>query len=502
VITGTIIGLAIYLAVCILIGWFSSRRIRTSTDFIVAGRRLPLWILWATTFATFWCAGVVMGAAEETYNGGIIDVIADPYGGGLCLILTGVFFIRAMRRMKCTTPSDYYEARYNKTAGFLCSLFQIACYIGGVGYLFVAFGQILRSFLGISLELGIIIGAAVVFVYVIVGGMFAIALTDFVQMMMIIVGLIVAFPLAIKAAGGWSTFVSSVPPESFQFTPGSGGGVSPWIGWIAAWAAIGLGNIPGGDTFQRNLAAKNESVAVWGLIIAGILYLIIGNIPVLLGIMGKVIVPGLEDSAQVLPQIAKSVFHPVVFGIFIASLVGATMSSSDSYLLVASSAIGRNVYRFLKPSVTDKQMLRLNRIMIPVCGILSIVIALYMQSIYDLMVYTYELLLGGLFAPLLLGIFWKKANSYGAIASMVVGGVVTYSLFNATEAYAIIGCLAGIVTIVIVSLATQKIDKPKVGIDIYGNKIEFRHRLGFIKPDLSLQFGAVEEEEQVANGSH
>jgi SSS family solute:Na+ symporter len=106
VITGTIIGLAIYLAVCILIGWFSSRRIRTSTDFIVAGRRLPLWILWATTFATFWCAGVVMGAAEETYNGGIIDVIADPYGGGLCLILTGVFFIRAMRRMKCTTPSD------------------------------------------------------------------------------------------------------------------------------------------------------------------------------------------------------------------------------------------------------------------------------------------------------------------------------------------------------------------------------------------------------------
>ena len=341
-----------------------------------------------------------------------------------------------------------------------------------------------------------------VFIYIIVGGMFAIALTDFVQMIMILIGLIVAFPLALKAAGGWSSFVSSVPAESFHFAPGAGGGMSAWIGWIAAWAALGLGNIPGGDTFQRNLAAKNENVAVWGLIIAGILYLIIGNIPVLLGIMGKVLVPGLEDPAQVLPQIAKTVFHPVVFGIFIASLVGATMSSSDSYLLVASSAIGRNVYRFIKPNVSDKQMLRLNRIMVPVCGILSIVIALYMQSIYDLMVYTYELLLGGLFAPLLLGIYWKKANSYGAIASMVVGGIITYSLFNVTEAYAIIGCLSGIVTIIIVSLATQKIDPPKIGIDIYGNKIEFRSRLGFIKPDLSPQFGSDEEEERIANGSH
>jgi len=501
-VTGTLIGLILYLGLCIAIGWWASRKIETSADFIVAGRRLPLWVLWATTFATFWCAGVVLGAAEETYKGGIIDVIADPYGGGLCLILTGLFFIRAMRRMKCTTPSDYYEARYNRTAGFLCSLFQIACYVGGVGYLFVAFGEILTSFLGVSLELGIIIGASVVFLYIIVGGMFAIAMTDFVQMIMIIVGLIIAFPLALKAAGGWSTFVSSVPPESFRFAPSAGGGVSPWIGWIAAWAAIGLGNIPGGDTFQRNLAAKNESVAVWGLLIAGILYLIIGNIPVLLGIIGKVLVPDLEHSALVLPELAKMVFHPVVFGIFIASLIGATMSSSDSYLLVASSAIGRNVYRFFKPDVSDAKMLKMNRWMVPACGVVSIIIALYMQSIYELMVYTYELLLGGLFAPLLLGIYWKKANSTGAISAMVSGGIVTFILFNVTEAYAIIGCLVGIVTMLIVCPATAKKDPPHPNIDIYGNEIEAGHRLGFIKPDLSVKFGDPTGDEPIAHSKH
>lgn len=487
-ITWILVGLGIYLLVCIGIGWLSSRRIRTSTDFIVAGRRLPLWIMWATTFATFWCAGTVMGAAEETYNGGIMDVLADPYGGAVCLLLTGVFFIRAMRRMKCTTPSDFYEARYGRLAGFLCSLFQIACYVGGVGYLFVAFGEILSSFLGMSLELSIVVGAAVVIVYVWVGGMLAVALTDFVQMIMILIGLVIAFPLALQAVGGWSTFVASVPASSFRFIPESGGGFSPWIGWIAAWAALGLGNIPGGDTFQRNLAAKNESVAVWGLLIAGVLYLIFGNIPVLLGIMGKVIVPGLEDSAQVLPMIAKTIFHPFVFGLFIASLVGATMSSADSYLMVASSAIGRNVYRFIKPSVTDKQMLLLNRIMVPVCAAVSIAIALYMKSIYDLMVYTYELLLGGLFAPLVMGIYWKKANQYGAVAAMVVGGIVTYSLFNATEAYALIGCASGIVSMVIVSLATQKIDPPKYGVDISGEKIDMGRKLGFLKPDLSTKF--------------
>lgn len=488
---GTLFGIAVYLGVCIYIGWWANKRVTTTADFIVAGRQLPLWVLWASTFATFWCAGVVLGAAEEAYKGGIIDVIADPYGGGVCLILTGLFFIRSMRRMKCTTPSDFYEARYNKTAGLLCSLFQIACYIGGVGYLFVAFGEILKSFLGISLEAGIIVGAIVVFLYMIVGGMLAIALTDFVQMLMILVGLVIAFPLALSAVGGWEVFVTSVPPESFDITPKTGG-VSAWIGWFAAWAALGLGNIPGGDTFQRNLAAKNENVAVWGLLIAGIGYLTLGNIPVLIGIMGKVLVPGLEDASLVLPEVAKIVFHPVVYGLFIASLVGATMSSSDSYLLVASSAIGRNVYRYFKPDVSDKQMLFMNKLMVPVCGILSIMIALYAQSIYDLMVKTYELLLGGLFAPLLMGIYWKKANSYGAITAMIVGGIITFSLLNVTEAYAMIGAAAGIVCVVVVSLATQNLETPKNNLDIYGQKIKEGNKLGFMKPDLSLSFGEIE----------
>lgn len=497
-ITGILIGLGAYLIVCILIGWWSGRKITTSVDFIVAGRRLPLWILWATTFATFWCAGVVMGSAEVTYEGGIIDAIPDPYGGGLCLVLTGLFFIRAMRRMKCTTPSDFYEARYDRVTGLLCSIFQVACYVGGVGYLFVAFGSILESFLGVTLEIGILIGAAVVFVYLTVGGMLAVALTDFVQMIMIIVGLVVAFPLALSAVGGWDVFVNSVPAESFYWYPHELK-IGPWIGYIAAWTALGFGNIPGGDTFQRNLSAKNERVAVWGLLIAGLLYLILGNIPVLMGIMGKILLPGLADPKMVLPEISKMVFPPIVYGLFIASLIGATMSSADSYLLVASSALGRNVYRYFKPDVSDEKMLRMNRIMVFVCGIISILIALYMKELYELMVYTYELLLGGLFAPLLLGIYWRKANARGATAGIIVGGIVTYSLFKFTEAYALIGMLASAVTVILVSLYTQETCPSRAGYDVYGNKIKYGDRLGFLKPDLSLSFG---EEEPSPNGNH
>ncbi|MBO5923888.1 MAG: sodium:solute symporter, partial [Lentisphaeria bacterium] len=208
-----LIGIVIYMIVMLLIGWFSSRKVNEMSDFLVAGRRLPLWMATATLLATWFGAGSSMGVSATVYADGIGGVLADPFGAALSLIFAGVFIVGMLRKKGCMTVTDIIERRYGKGAGIYASLWMVPVYVGWLGAQLLGLGTILNLLTGISVQTGTLIGAAVVLLYTCAGGMWAVTLTDVVQVGIMIVGLIVLLPGAIELAGGSQAVLQSLRPE-------------------------------------------------------------------------------------------------------------------------------------------------------------------------------------------------------------------------------------------------------------------------------------------------
>jgi len=171
-------GLSIYLLIMLAVGWWSHKQIRNSTDFIIAGRRLPLFLTTGTLFATWFCGGTLMGTAAQSYLFGNQGVIFDPWGSTLSLLLTGLIFARLIRRGGYLTVIDFFDLRYGKKMGLLAALVQVVAEIGWVGGQLVAFGVILQLFAGIPVFWGITLSCAVLIIYTYLGGMWSVTVTD------------------------------------------------------------------------------------------------------------------------------------------------------------------------------------------------------------------------------------------------------------------------------------------------------------------------------------
>jgi solute:Na+ symporter, SSS family len=514
-----LIGVIIYMLVMLGIGWWSSKRIKDSTDYIVAGRRLPLFLTIGTLFATWFCAGTLMGATAQSYLFGNQGVIFDPWGAALCLVLAGIFFARMMRRGGYLTLVDFFDIRFGKKMGFASAIVLVIAEIGWVGAQLVAFGTILQIFTGLPLAYGIIISCAVLILYTYLGGMWSVTLTDVVQMVILIVGILVILPYAIDHIGGWSYFFEhasnwgELPAFSMAPTAEEGYlwyfGVPGWFYYIGAWMAIGLGSIPAQDLMQRLLSAKDEKVAVVGSYVSGALYIVVGMIPVILGIVmfeinAELTIP---ETEMILPWLAIQYLPPILTVIFVAGMVAALMSSSDSALLAASSIIGYNGLKYVKPEATGKETLKITRLFVPIVAISSLLLALYAETIYMLVVIAWSIILVGLFAPYAAGYFWKKCNEIGALIALIGGFVswiiLSYYYFYAETAEANIGIieegvvytewaiwdavyiasvpafLISVVLMIVVSLATQKGDPAKPLADMNGNPMKLVNWLGW-----------------------
>ncbi len=526
-----LIGLAIYMVLMLFIGWWASKRVKDTTDFLVAGRRLGLFLCTGTLFATWFCSGTAMGGAGNAYIFGNQGVIFDPWGAALCLILAGFFFVRLMRRGKYLTLVDLFVVRYGNGVG-LCSTFSlIIAEMGWVGAQLVAFGTIIHFFAGVSLWLGISISTVILVIYTFLGGMWAVTLTDAAQMIILTIGMIIMISIAVPLVGGFKEVLSNDPGGnwlginqwSFIPTPekaadpelGNAGymyytGYKGWFYWIAAWMAIGLGSIPAQDLMQRVLSARNEKVATGASYIAGILYIVIGMMPVIVGMIYFKLNPDLtiEDALnKILLHMAAEHLPPVLTVIFVSALVAALMSSSDSAILATASMIGYNGYKLIKPDVTEKQTLRATRISIPIVTAVALALALWLQLIYNLMVIAWSLLLVSLFAPYAAAYWWKRANRTGAFAGFFGGfaawviayfihlpatmeanlgiveeGVVfmDWAVWDSVYISSVWGFIASVVLLIVVSLATQKIDPPRPLLDMEGNLVDRKHQLGIL----------------------
>ena len=429
------IGMSVYMIGMLAIGWFSSRRVNGMSDFLVAGRRLPLWMATATLLATWFGAGSSMGVAATVYSSGVNGVIADPFGASISLVLAGVFIVGMLRKNNCMTVTDIIARRFGKGAGVYASLWMVPVYVGWLGAQLLGLGTILHLLTGISVNTGTMIGAVVVLLYTCAGGMWAVTLTDVVQVGIMLVGLVFLLPGAVELAGGGAAVLRALKPED-SLAPIGAANLNDYVYYIGSWIIMGLGCMVGQDLIQRSLSSKNANVAVASSVMSGFFYMIIGFIPITIGIAARIILPKYGITAavmgdnlenQVLPRIAMLVMgesYPVLLTIFIAALTAAIMSSADSSLLAGASLLCNNVMAPLFPRMSAQVLLISTRITTVVLTVVALVLAIWVESIYNLMINSWISQLVVIFIPVMMALFVPRAGRNSAWATMIVGTVI------------------------------------------------------------------------------
>jgi SSS family transporter len=405
IIIGAII---LFFALRLAVGYFASKRVKNAVDYIVAGRRLPIYLTGASIMATWFAAETIMGASATAYEWGFQGVVFVPFGSVLCLLLSGFFFIRVMRRARYMTAIDFFEQRFGRGMALAAAISQVIAYFGWTAAQIVAGGAIVHILLGWPLWVGMVFVSVIVIVYTIMGGMWADTLLDFFQMFFTAGGILLIFWVVMKQVGGWEVFTQNgasalFVSNAFTLLPIQGEGYlgyqghMGWFYWIAAWMAVGLGSLPAQDLLQRSMSAKNEATAVHGTYLAGILYGGFGILSPLVGIAMYKILPNLtsQQTEYLVVFAALEYLHPILAGIFVAALSSALMSTSDSSILAGASIVTENIIPHIKPNLSEKAQLRWTRVMVAVIGFISLLIAIFAATIYKLAIFAWTVLLVG-----------------------------------------------------------------------------------------------------------
>ncbi len=458
-----------------------------------------------------------MGSSAEAYQYGFQGVVFDPFGATMCLVIAGIFVVRLARRAQYITIMDFFQHRYGTFMSVAGTITQIITYFGWTAAQIVAGGAILQALLGWPIQSGMILVATVVTLYTMLGGLWADTALDFMQMFLTCAGLIMIMVGIISSVGGLRELFglagAQYTTNTFALWPTAEDGyygyfgTHGWFYYIAAWLALGLGAIPAQDYLQRTCAARNEKIAVQATFLAAILYLTFGVLSPLIGVtaygaLGPDLAP--EQTEFTLVLMAMKFLPPILTAVFIAALASALMSTSDSSMLAGATMFTENIIKPFKPDLSDKAQLTLTRFGLLVSGIGSLTIALFASTIYKLAVLANTSILVGMAAPYLIGMYWKKGNHVGALASFFSGviswvilTVYYYSSYVLPVIYEgefaddavwdsiyIASAPAFFISVVfffVVSLLTQKQDPPKVLTDINGKLVDTKNIFAWSK---------------------
>jgi len=459
---------ALYMLASIAVGLWAGTRVHSAKDFAVAGRSLPFYVVVATVFATWFGSETVLGIPAKFIEGGLGAVVEDPFGSSMCLILVGLFFAAKLYKRNLLTIGDFYRQRYNPTVEVVTSLVIVASYLGWVSAQIVALGLVFNvlSSGAVSMATGIVLGAGIVLVYTLWGGMFAVAWTDFMQMSMIVVGILyITWVVGDKAGGMGAVLNHAREAGKLELLPAATPRDVLWF--TGAAVTMMFGSIPQQDVFQRVTSARTVTIAVWGAVLGGVLYFFFAFLPMFLGYSASLIDPTLvadhlaKDPQHILPHLILD--HTPVFAqiMFFGALLSAIMSTASGTLLAPSVTFTENVLkRFLRKPLTDRELLWTMRLTVAGFATFVTLFALNAQSsIYEMVGNAYKVTLVGAFVPLVAGLYWKRASTQGALLSIVFG-LGTWLFFEATNPEGLVppqlaGLAAAAVWMVVGSLAPQ-----------------------------------------------
>jgi len=428
--------LGLYMVLIIALGLFYSRRVYEADDLTVAGRQLSFIFMVPSIVATWICAGAMMGAAGYAFLFGMQGVIFDPWAPALCMVLIGIFFAYRMRLARYTTITDFFNHRYGQVSGFLYTIIQILSATAWLGGQLVALGIIVYLTTGFDMQVAVIIATLVIITVTGLGGLWALSRIDTIAFSLILVGLVILLPSVLGEVGGLEELWRSgenwaeLPTWSMRMESGEEGylwytGLLGILLYISAWASLSLGDVPSQVLMQRALAAKTEKTAVAGFLTSGVLYLTVGMIPVLIGISVYTtgILEGIPvtEAENVLPWAAYTFLPPWAGVLFIVTLAAAIISTSGNSALIIATLIGHNIYCYVKPGAPQTEVLKVIRVALPIMTLLAMAIALYFETVYKLIVLSGGIQLATIAGAYIIGYFWSRANTAGAISSFFTG---------------------------------------------------------------------------------
>jgi SSS family transporter len=419
----------IYWVISVGIGLYAATRVHNTKDFAVAGRHLPFYMVTATVFATWFGSETVLGIPATFLKDGLHGVVADPFGSSLCLILVGLFFAAPLYRMNLLTIGDFYKKRFGRSVEVLTTLAIVISYLGWVGAQITALGLVFNVVSGgeISKLAGMWIGSTTILVYTLFGGMWAVAITDFLQMIIIVIGMLYIGGEVSGMVGGVGAVIEHASNAGkFSFWPALD--LKEMIGFFAAWITMMLGSIPQQDVFQRVQSSKTEKIAIWGSVLGGSLYFLFAFVPMFLAWSATMIDPQMvaglidTDPQLILPRLVLEKAPLFAQVMFFGALLSAIKSCASATLLAPSVTFTENIMKPMMGRMSDRKLLLSMR---AVTLTFTVLVTLYAMeskaSIFKMVENAYQITLVAAFIPLACGIYWRRATNQGALVSIFLG---------------------------------------------------------------------------------
>ena len=428
----------IYWVVSVGIGLWAALRVKNTADFAAAGHSLPLPIVTATVFATWFGSEAVLGIPATFLKEGLGGIVSDPFGSSMCLILVGLFFARHLYNRRMLTIGDFFREKYGRTVEVLVTLCIVVSYLGWVAAQIKALGLVFNvvSDGSISQTAGMLIGAGSVLIYTLFGGMWSVAITDFVQMIIIVVGMLyIGGELTSQTGGVGVVFEHAVAAGQFSnFWPDMN--LASILGFVAALCTMMLGSIPQQDVFQRITSSKNVNIAVQAALLGGVMYFIFAFVPLYLAYSATIIDPGLvkqyldTDPQMILPQLILNHAPLIAQVMFFGALLSAIKSCASATLLAPSVTFAENIVRGFFKHLSDQDLLKIMRITVLCFTVAVTFFAINSElSIFKMVENAYKITLVAAFVPLAFGVYWSKANSLGALLA-VLGGLTVWIAYE------------------------------------------------------------------------
>ncbi len=419
----------VYWVISVGIGLWAALRVKNTADFAAAGHSLPLPIVTATVFATWFGSETVLGIPATFMKEGLGGIVADPFGSSMCLILVGVFFARHLYNRRMLTIGDFFREKYGRTVEVLITLCIVVSYLGWVAAQIKALGLVFNvvSEGSISQTTGMIIGASSVLIYTLFGGMWSVAITDFIQMIIIVIGMLyIGGEMTAQTGGIGVVLEHAAQAGKFNFWPEAN--LAAILGFIAALFTMMLGSIPQQDVFQRITSSKNVNIAVQASILGGVLYFVFAFVPLYLAYSATLISPGLveqylaNDAQMILPKLVMGYAPMFAQIMFFGALLSAIKSCASATLLAPSVTFAENIVRGMFKHLSDKDLLRVMRITVLCFTVLVTAFAINSElSIFKMVESAYKVTLVAAFVPLAFGVYWSKANPLAGLLAALFG---------------------------------------------------------------------------------
>jgi len=423
---------AAYLILLLGLSLWARKKVRTSEDFLVAGRSLGMLLCWGSLFATWFAAETMMGTAQAVRDEGVRGTLLDPWACGGALILAGLFIAKPLWEMKLLTSGDFFRIKYGPRAELVVCLIQGMSYFGWIAAQYLALALILDYYFGIPYRFGLMIACGVTLCYTMIGGMWSVSLTDTVQMGIAMIGLIlmahaVCVEFGGSLTGGVAKLLTDLEPDRLSLLPIPG--ISNRLTWGGILAVGLLGNLPGQELQQKIFSARSPQVAKWSCILAGITYIGFGLIPLGLGLISGQMFPDIGDRDPLM-MMADRFLSPTLTIVFVISFISIVVSTSTSAVLAAATILGHNLLGRI--SAFRSHDLMTERLCVLIVSLGGLATAFSGDKILALLEFSLAISLVSVFVPFAMGMWGKPRGELSAILA-AIGGLGYYALRNISE---------------------------------------------------------------------